>query len=127
MNNHRQAIKHALDRAASGMTTRHLAEVLDDEHSAETLGAIELLCVLSSDFQNSNGNWLTTRVGKAGAVLVALENFVTSTGKRIFRSSAALEALPAEMLPTEDELVEILESSGQRFVLLPNQMIKFNN
>lgn len=127
MDNYRKAIKQAFDCANRGMPTRHIAEVLGGDCSADTLGAIELLCMISSDFQNSNGAWLTTRSGKAGAVLVALENFATSTGKRIFRCSAALEALPADMLPTENELVQILESNGQRFELLPNQMIKINN
>lgn len=122
----RDRIKRALDRAATGMSTRHLAEGLGDDGSPESLGGVEFLCVMSPDFQAANGVWLTTRVGKAAAVLVALENHVTSTGKRIFRSSAALEGLSADTLPTEEELVQILESSGQRFELLPNQMIKFN-
>jgi hypothetical protein len=57
---------------------------------------------------------------------VALENYVTATGKRIFRTASAIDGLPAEILPTEEELVQIIESSGGRFRLLPNQMIKFN-
>jgi hypothetical protein len=122
----RDKIKQSLDRATTGMSTRHIAEALSEDSSPESLGAIEFLCLMSPDFQTVNGAWLTTRVGKAAAVLVALENYVTSTGKRIFRSSAALEGLPADTLPTEEELVQILESCGQRFELLPNQMIKFN-
>lgn len=122
----RDRIKQTLDPAATGMSTLHLAEALGDDSSPESLGAIEFLCLMSPDFQAVNGVWLTTKVGKSAAVLVALENYFTSTGKRIFRSAAALEGLPADTLPTEDELLKILEISGQRFELLPNQMIKFN-
>lgn len=121
----RDRIKQSLDGATVGMSTRQIAEALSQEGSPESLGAIEFLCLMSPDFQLVNGFWLTTRVGKAAAVLLALENHATSTGKRIFRSSAALEGLPADSLPTEDELVLILQGSGQRFELLPNQMIKF--
>ena len=122
----RDKIKQSLDRATTGMSTRHIAEALREDCSPESLGAIEFLCMMAPDFQSINGFWHTTRIGKAAAVLVALENHVSSTGKRIFRSATALEGLPTETLPTEDELIQILESSGQRFELLPNQMIKFN-
>lgn len=122
----RDKIKQTLDRATTGMSTRHIAEVLTDGDSPDTLGAVEFLCMMSPDFQAVNGCWLTTQVGKTAAVLLALESYASATGKRIFRSAAAMENLPAETLPTEEELIQILEGSGQRFVLLPNQMIKFN-
>ena len=119
-------IRQALDRTATGLSTLHLAEVLGDADSPESLAAVELLCVLSPDLRFMDGTWHTTRAGKAAAVLAALENYAIATGKRIFRSVSAMEGLRADSLPTEEELARIVESSGERFEVLPNQMIKFN-
>ena len=122
-----EKIKQALDRATAGLSTRHLVEILREGDSPDSLGAVELLCVLSPDFRAADGTWrATTRAGKAAAVLIALENYVAATGKRIFRSASAMDGLPAEILPTKEELTQIVESSGGRFELLPNHMIKFH-
>jgi hypothetical protein len=119
-------LKQSLDRADGGLSIHHLAEVLGAGASPETLGALELLCVLSTDLRSVSGAWRTTRVGKAAAVLAAFENYAIATGKRIFRSTSAMDGLPEEILPTEDELAQIVDSSDGRFELLPNQMVKFH-
>ena len=84
MTTRRDTLKQALDRVTSGLSVRHLAAALAEDDSADTLGAIELVCVLSPEFRAVDGRWRTIRAGKAAAVLVALENYVTATGKRIF-------------------------------------------
>ena len=122
----RDKSKRALDRAPAGLSTVHLSEVLMEGDSPDALGAVELLCVLSPDFRCEAETWRTIQVGKAVAVLVALENHAAATGRRIFRSVSAIEGLPDDALPTLEELNQIVESSGGRFEMLPNQMIKFN-
>jgi hypothetical protein len=124
--NARDRLKQALDSATAGLSTCQLTEALSEGDSPDAMGAVELLCVLSPDLRDVDGTWRTTRVGKAAAVLIALENYATATGKRIFRSASALKGLPDDMLPTEEELAQIAESNSERFELLPNQMIKFH-
>ena len=119
-------IKQALDRAGTGLSTRHLTELLTEDDSPELLGAVELLCVLSPSFCTVAGTWrTTTQAGKEVAVLIAFENYVTATGKRIFRGDSAMAGLAPETLPTEEELAQIVGSTDGRFELLPNHMIKF--
>jgi len=120
-------IKQALDRANGGLSTRDLAGLLTEDDSPELLGAVELLCVLSPSFRTVDGTWrTTTRAGKEVAVLTAFEAYVTATAKRIFRSDSAMAGLAEELLPTEEELVQIVGSTDGRFELLPNHMIKYH-
>ncbi len=117
-------IKAALSNARVVVSTRQLGEVLDEPLNAERLGAIELLCVLHPTVLRSEGGWRTSQMGKTSSVILALENFAASTGKRIFRASSALEGLAADILPTQTELEEVIRNEGRKFEMLPNGMIK---
>ena len=119
-----ERIKAALTDARSVVSTRHLAEVLDEPSNAERLGAIELLCALNPSVSHSAGGWRSSQMGKASSVILALENFAASTGKRIFRASSALEGLAADVLPTQAEFEEVIRNEGNKFEMLPNGMIK---
>jgi hypothetical protein len=119
-----ERIKAALTDARSVVSTRHLAEVLDEPSNAERLGAIELLCALNPSVSHSGGGWRSSQMGKASSVILALENFAASTGKRIFRASSALEGLAADLLPTQAEFEEVIRNEGNKFEMMPNGMIK---
>ena len=88
--------------------------------------AIEAILMLCPEVYLAESRWRMGSRGKASRILSAIEVYTSSTGKKIFRASAALSSLSADEHPTADELREILGSSGGRFTLLPNDMIKRN-
>jgi hypothetical protein len=120
-------IRAALVNARTAVSTRHLSELLEEPLTGERLGAIELLCALNSTVSRSEGGWRASQMGKSSSVILALENFAASSGKRIFRASSALEGLTADVLPTQTELEELLKHGGSKFEMLPNGMIKMKN
>jgi hypothetical protein len=88
--------------------------------------AVESILVLSSEVYLAESKWRIGSKSKSSRILSAIEVYTGSTGKKIFRVSAALSSLSADEHPTADELREILGSTGGRFTLLPNAMIKRN-
>jgi hypothetical protein len=122
----RDILFQALARTPGGLSCRNLAAMISEDDSAEELGAVELLCVLSPNLREVDGTWRSYRLGKSGAVLLAFENYAKATGKRIFRIESAIAGLPVEYLPTEEEIVHIVDSSSGRFTMLSNRMIKFH-
>lgn len=92
-----------------------------DEYS---LSAIEALLLLSPEVGSDGANWILRKKGRTSSILSAIEAYADSTGKKIFRASAALANLPPEEQPTEDELISALTASHGSFELLPNLMIK---
>ncbi|MCG8601062.1 MAG: hypothetical protein MI807_13045 [Verrucomicrobiales bacterium] len=87
---------------------------------------VDLFCVMAPGLRKEGGEWKATSESKSTKVLVCLENFAHTSGKKIFRAEAALRGLPVEQHPTAEELQKAIEGSDGRFALLPNQMIKFN-
>jgi hypothetical protein len=88
--------------------------------------AVEAVLVLSPETQRVEARWRVGLKGKSSRILAAIEAYSSSTGKKIFRASSALGSLATDEHPTAEELREILGSSGGRFSLLPNEMIRRN-
>jgi hypothetical protein len=99
-------------------------EVLLD---AETLASLEMLCNYMPELSSEGGKWKIGTMGRSSQLLIAIENYAMSSGRRIFRLSSALAAIPAHEHPTSDELKQALEMSHGRFEILPNAMIRRNS
>jgi hypothetical protein len=89
--------------------------------------AAEVLLSYSPELVVDNGEWKLAKSGRTAAILAAIENYSVSTGRKIFRLSSALQAIPAHEHPTETELQQALAMSRGRYDLLPNAMIKRND
>lgn len=109
---------------ASGSTLVGMASDLGSTPSAESIAALEIVLFYCSDVHSQDGKWSVAKTGRTAAILAAIDNFATSTGRKIFRVSSALQSIPPHEQPTETELQSALEMSHGRYELLPNAMIK---
>ncbi|QDU37646.1 hypothetical protein Mal4_19610 [Maioricimonas rarisocia] len=108
-------------------TVDGLLESCGLERTPESASALELLCFYTPELRLEGRRWKLARQSKASAILTAIDNYAISTGKKIFRASAALAHLPVEEQPTDDELENALRASHGQYQLLPNVMIKKSN
>jgi hypothetical protein len=115
-----------LNDTPSGCSATTLAEQSGVGTEPESVAAVEFLCLFSPELVSDGSRWKLATSSSSGKILAAIENYATSSGKKIFRLSAALQGLPAHEHPTEDELAQALSASHGRFQLLPNAMIKRN-
>lgn len=94
---------------------------------AETISTVEVLLQYSPEVIFDDGKWRIAQFGRSSKLLAEIENYSVSTGRKIFRVSAALQRIPAHEHPTETELQQALELSHGRYELLANAMIKRNS
>lgn len=120
----RDRLISSLGDNTGGATINSLAEQCEVGKDAEALAALEMLCHFTPELGIDSDKWKVARVGRGAQILAAVENYAVSSGKKIFRLSAALSAVPAHEHPTEDELTQALEMSHGRYQLLPNAMIR---
>ncbi len=88
---------------------------------------MEALLVLSPEVRLIDGRWRLIEVARRDRILAAVEAYASTTGKKLFRAAAALDGLSLKDQPTIEELKGVLASSGGRYSLLPNAMIKRND
>lgn len=110
----------------TGLDLPSVLSTMGIDGASSASSAIESILLLSPEVYFAESKWRIGSKSKASRILSAIEVYIGSTGKQIFRASAALSSLAADEHPTADELREILGSSGGRFTLLPNDMIKRN-
>jgi len=123
----RERLLKELQTSPTGLDLASLLSRLKIDGGTSACAAVEAVLLLSPEVYLSESRWRMGSKGKAGRILSAIEAYAGSTGKRIFRASAALSALSLDEHPTADELRGVLDSSGGRFTLLPNDMIKRNS
>ena len=123
----RERILTELHNSPGGLVASSLLARLKVDASTFEAAAVEALLMLSSDIYIAESRWRTNLKGKSARILSAIEAYTSSTGKKIFRASSALSSLAPDEHPTADELRGVLESSGGRFTLLPNEMIRRNS
>ncbi|MCB1064813.1 MAG: hypothetical protein KDN20_18075 [Verrucomicrobiae bacterium] len=123
----RPQILETLQSSPGGLSSRALAQKTGLDCTAESIAAVSVMALVSGDIRFEEERWKPTKsIGATPvAILAVLENYARTTGKRIFRASAALQFLSAEQQPTADDLQRIVEESGHAFELLPNSMIKY--
>jgi hypothetical protein len=115
-------------RAGSGNASASvLAENCCTDSSPESNSAIDMVCYLSPEITRKGFRWSLAEQGRAARIAAALDNYAVSTGRKIFRLSAALENIPVHEHPTVDELSQALAITNGRYELLPNAMIKRNS
>lgn len=122
----RDRIIRELQAVPTGLDLSSLLSRMGIDVASAASASIESILMLSPEVYFAESRWRIGSKSKASRILSAIEVYTGSTGKKIFRASAALGSLSAEEHPTADELREILGSSGGRFTLLPNDMIKRN-
>ena len=115
-----------LTELPGGVSLRVIGKMCDVRLDAETLSSVELLCNYLPELSSEGGKWRTGAIGRSSQLLVAIENYAMSSGRRIFRLSSALAAIPAHEHPTPEELKQALEMSHGKFEMLPNAMIRRN-
>ncbi len=91
--------------------------------SPEANAAVDVLLELSPDVYPASGGWKLSTDTRERRVLGALRAYVESHDRRIFRAAAALGHLSAEDQMTEQQLRDLLSTTGE-FRLLANAMIK---
>jgi hypothetical protein len=122
----RDRILSELQTSPSGMSLPSLLSTMKIDGGTPNAAAVEAILLLLPDIYFAESRWRTSLKGKVARILSAIEAYASSTGKRIFRAGPALSSLAVDEHPTEDELREVLASSGGRFTLLPNEMIRRN-
>lgn len=122
----RDRIIRELQASPTGLDLPSLLSRMGIDVASAASAPVESILVLSPEVYFAESRWRIGSKSKASRILSAVEVYTGSTGKKIFRASAALGSLSADEQPTVDELREILGSSGGRFTLLPNDMIKRN-
>jgi hypothetical protein len=115
-----------LELNPKGLTTSALAQQLDWQPEPDTLHALEALLIFHSEVDLEGRKWKIIKKSRKNNILSAIEAYANSSGKKIFRLSAALTEIPTNEHPTEDELKEILDGTNGNFQLLRNAMIKRN-
>lgn len=120
----RDNIISKLDKNPNGLTVSALLDQLNLKKDPETYCACEALLLLSAEVDCEGQNWKIFKKERKNKIMAAIEAYADSSGKKIFRVSAALSGLPVHEHPTEDELKTILDKSNGRFQLLRNAMIK---
>lgn len=116
----------ALSATPGGLPTGTIAELVDVQATPNSLAAMEATLFLLPEVSREGDRWKLMVKGRAAQLLVAIENYADTSGKKIFRLAAALSSLSASEFPTEEELRHVLAFSNGRFALLPNAMIKRN-
>lgn len=115
-----------LETNPKGLTTSALSQQLDLQYGPETFCALEALLTYCDEVGHEGHKWKIIKRGRKNKILNAIEYYANSSGKKIFRLSAALSGLPINEYPTEDELREMFDASNGQFQLLRNAMIKRN-
>lgn len=115
-----------LETNPKGLTTSALAQQLDLPYGPDTLCALEALLTFCGEVGLEGHKWKVIKRGRKNKILNAIESYANSSGKKIFKLSAALSGLPINEYPTEDELREMFDASNGQFQLLRNAMIKRN-
>lgn len=122
----RNQLLEILGHEIAGLTVSALGEKLGRLSSYPTQAVIETLLMFSPEVEYGDERWRLVRKSRTARILAVIESYADSTGKKIFRLSAALSSLPAHEHPTEEELQSALDASHGRFQLLANAMIKRN-
>lgn len=120
----RDRLLAVLSDSPSGCSGSLLAEQSGLGADVESIAAVELLCLYSPELVSDGSRWKLASSSRTSLILAAIENYAISSGKKIFRLSAALQTIPVHEHPTEDDLAQALSASHGRFRLLPNAMIK---
>ena len=102
-----------------------LSRLRIDPYSFEA-SVVEALLLVSPEVRRIDGTWRAMGVPRRERIVAAVTLYSDTTGKRLFRASAALDGIPVADQPTGEELAEILRSTDGQFTLLPNAMIKRN-
>ena len=123
----RETIFEILSRSDTSLTTLDICKGGFDSVTPEAVASCELLCIYSDEIALVNGKWQLLQKERVSAILTELTNFCETSGKKIFRVSAALARLAVHEHPTEDELTRAVELSNGKFSLLPNSMVKRNS
>ena len=119
----RDQLLSTLGSLPKGLPLDHIVSLLGNKDELAWF-VIESLLMLSPEVVIQDDSWILLKKGRTSAILSAIEAYADSTGKKIFRASAALANLPPDAQPTEDELLSALSASHGSFELLPNLMIK---
>jgi len=93
----------------------------------ESAAGCQLICMYSKEISQVDGKWQVIQKDRVSAILTELSNYCETSGKKIFRVSAALARLAVHEHPTEDELARAVDLSNGKFSLLPNSMVKRNS
>lgn len=123
----RDRLLRALQRFPVGATLASLVADLQIDAHCDEASAVEALLYLSPEVRQIDGAWRLVDMGHRERILASIEVYASSSGKKVFRAAAALEGLPLKDQPTLEELRDVLASSGGRFTLLSNAMIKRND
>lgn len=124
----RDQIITVIDATPGGLSVEAIAEQVGYPKDLNSLGIIEAFLLFSQEVFQDGHNWkMAAQHSRASRLLAAIEAYADSTGKKIFRLSAALANIPAHEHPTEDELSHILSATNDRYQLLKNAMIKRND
>ena len=122
----RDQLLSTLETSSTGMTTSALAQQLDLPSEPDTLCALETLLTFCGEVGLEGHKWKIVKRGRKTKIITAIESYANSTGKKIFKLSAALSGLSINEYPTEDELTEMFDATNGQFQLLRNAMIKRN-
>lgn len=120
----RDTLLSALRGSSQGLPSTALAEQVDTICQPERVAAIEAILLLSPEVRRDDGRWKLSSESRTMRILSAIDAYADTSGRRIFRVSSALANLPPSEHPTEAELTTVINSSGGRYQLMPNAMIK---
>ena len=123
----RDRVLEVLHQVPSGASLAHILSELQINGHCEAGSAVEALLFLSPEIRLIDGRWRLIEVARRERILAAVEAYASTTGKKLFRVAAALDGLSLKDQPTIEELKGVLASSGDRYSLLPNAMIKRND
>jgi hypothetical protein len=118
-----QLLQH-IGASSRPVTTSDATRAVGLPATPETYAAVDILLELSAEVTELPEGWTVSADTRERRILGGLRAYVEAhPSKRIFRSSAALGHLPPEDQMTEDQLRDLLASTGE-FQLLANAMIK---
>ena len=119
-----EKIRNILSSRSESASSRDIAQAVGLSMQPETIAAVEAHLLYDRHCRREDRKWRGGSDPKMQRVLQALSAYYKTSGKKIFRLSAALKDLPMAFQPTEDELKNILSSSDAGFKLFPNAMVK---
>lgn len=122
----RDELVEVLRGAPAGLPLSSIFSTLKSESRGLPAAAVEALLLLSPDIRFLDGTWRLIGTGRSNRILAAIESYASATGRTIFRAASALAVLAPDEHPTPEELAELIETTGGRFKLLPNSMIRRN-
>lgn len=122
----REKMLSMLEMNPKGLTTSALAQQLGLAQGPDTIYALEALLAYCNEVGQEDQRWKIVKKSMKNKILGSIEAYANSSGKKIFRLSAALSGIPINEHPTEDKLREILDATNGQFQLLRNAMIKRN-